>query len=253
MKPPALLVLGPITIRVLHRGDDFPCPSKGHPPFTHERDDPALVISRDEIILRIVPLSAVGNAPASVFRGRAGRKPWALSPAEILRVVRWASKNRSRKTHNVIPREAMPRPDIKVPEGQTGGRLRPRARTIPLASREQAGDCDYRHKLTPYERAFYDQFTRETVLNRWYDKDGVEALYPRGSEARRKLQFEYNRRQDDMLTHRDWFRHEPDPGRYEGEHSYTDGPYRMAGVEEQGATSPEDSIIEAIDRANEGW
>lgn len=250
VKTTTTLRLGPVSVRLLRYGDEFPCPKKGHPPFLHERSEPAVVLYRGDEILRVVPAGEIPTANPAVFRGNMGRKPWALSLEQVARLILWVNEPRpparvKRSTSLHKPKAAQ----ITVPAGKSGGQLRRRAHTIPAAGRGLVDDCDYIHKLSPEERAWKDQFDRETILNRWYD-DQTEALYPRGSEGRRKLQFAYNRRADDIYNTKEW--HPSDLG----DASRPDRPDAeskgIAPIDVLPSPSPtENDLIDAIDRSRE--
>lgn len=249
-----VLQIGAITVRLLTRGDEYPCPTKGHPPFTHERADPAVALYRGTDLLRVVPVAALAKAHPGVFRGQLGGL-WSLTPQDVRKIADWAAKPGPPGT----PRPAVTKvassvwANVRVPQGREGGPLRPKAHTHPKQAKELLADCDYRHQLSPQERAGLDQFQRETVLNRWYDGE-TEPFYARGSEARRKLQFAYNRRVDDIVGHKDSFPVDID-ARGTGHLGGTDRGGRngtVSMIDTFPASAPtEDDLIDAIDRSRE--
>lgn len=197
------LALKTATVSLLRQGDAYPCPRKGHPPFVHERSEPILSLEVEGQVVRLI-------APKDLrpLRGVIAGRSWEVTEAEVVKVTVWAAKQPAKTPATLTPATKPPRPrstptaTVRQPKGQYH---RARARSHPVSARALLRDCDYLDKLSPQERAWYDQFQRETTLNRWYDKDGVDPFYARGSEARRLVQFEYNRRQDDMMNHKDWW------------------------------------------------
>lgn len=237
---------GTVTAHLVRQGETFPCPSKGHPPFLHERESPVVVLVRGDEVLRVVPFASLQTVDRAVFRGNMGRKPWELSPADVERLRTWASKlsHTKRKYQRFVTApQAAPR-EVTPPKTWY---FRRRAKVHPMAARELL-ESDYADDLPAKEKAWLDQFDRETALNRWADGEGMEPFFARGSEDRRKLQFEYNRRVDDIYAHKDWW-----PADIDGA-GYTRDPQSRTRklAEVLPASNPtEDDLIDAIDRSRE--
>jgi hypothetical protein len=259
-KSPPPLTLGPLTVRLLRQGDTYPCPKKGHPPFTHERVDPAIALHMGTTLLRVIPLKVLAGFTTKNLCGSDRGRYWALDAAQVDRLKAWAV--RTAEKYPAVPKAA-PKPaknaapaTVTPPPGYTARR----ARTHPVANRGLLNDCDYLDKLSPEERAWKDQFDRETILNRWYDREGVEPFYT--GEERRKLQFEYNRRYDDLMNSKEWWPtalDRADHGRsgvppaedWTAKRRHSEHAYRAYADILPSSSPNENEIIEAIDRSRE--
>lgn len=245
---------GNVTAYRLRQGDKYPCPQRGYPPYVHERAEAAVVLVRGDSVVRVVMASGVTPLAKATFRGGEGAGRWKLDEDAIRSLAAWLAEPYKAPRKRT---QAPPPPKLgKWPQELTKGvtELRRSARVHPFATRQELGDCDYRHKLNPEERAALDEFTRETVLNRWPTKTemerGAQPIYPHRSSASREIQFRYNRAYDDIYSSKEWFPKDIDgparahPGRNAKTRSYSE-------VLANTSNPTEDELIDAIDRSRE--
>lgn len=210
-------------------------------------------------LLRIYPLGALKTATKKNLCGSDRGRYWALDEAQIAELKMWAAEMHVKFPSRVVTPKA---PKVRKPQTVTPppGYVARKARVHPVAVRETLGDCDYLDKLSPEERAWKDQFDRETILNRWYDREGVKPFFARGSEERRVAQFNFNRKYDDLYNARDWWAQSLETADVNQGIKRLPSRYKVAGdkqfrsyadiLPDTGAAT-EDALIDTIDRSRE--
>ena len=197
--PQDTLKLKTVHVKMLFVGQTWPSPKRGHPPFLVEKE-PCLALFAHDALVRIIPISAldVSNDAPALWEGTHNGKAWSVDYGELASIRFWATRRLACPPKP--PAKPVPRARRTIPNKVCNVVHRKSPRAI-----KDAIDVDYWHKLPPEDQNWLNRALGELYANRWDDRV-AEPFFAKGSEERRKLQFEYNRRHRDFLNHN--YKHE---------------------------------------------